>query len=688
MPRRIVFLLVIASLSAAPDLRADEGMWTFDHFPRDKVKTAYGFSMDEVWLNHVMRASARLAGGCSASFVSQTGLVMTNHHCAHGCISQLSTRERDRVESGYYASGEGDELRCPEMEVNQLVNIKDVTAVVNQATRGLEGEAYQDARKATQARLEKECQTDDKTRCDLVTLYRGGQYRLHTYKRFNDVRLVFAPEMAIAFFGGDPDNFMFPRYDLDVAFLRVYDNGKPAATPDHFRFSKASPKEGMLTFVSGNPGGTDRLLTLSQLEYQRDVSLPEMLFSTAELRGVLTEFGRRGPEERRISEHQLFGVENRYKAILGRWQALVHGGIVAEKAAAEKKLRSQVKRHPTFRKQAASAWDAIAKATQRQGELRKAFAYIEGSAGGSSDLWRIARHLVRGTHELTLPDGKRLEEYHDAALPTLRQRLFSQAPIYDSLQTLLLTHGFTKLREHLGPDHAFVKKILGNQAPGELASKLVKGTRLKDVAFRRELWEGGAAAVQQAAKADPLLALLIEVDSDGRAIRKRWETEVDAVVQKNTELIARARFAVQGDSQYPDATFSARLSYGSVSGYVEDGKTVTPTTTFAGAFARHTGREPFALPESWLRNKTQLDMNLSFNFVTTNDIIGGNSGSPVLNQSAEVVGLIFDGNIQSLGGDYGFDPATNRAVSVSAVGIVHALDKIYHAQRILKELVP
>jgi Peptidase S46 len=688
MPRRIALLLGIASLLVSAPLRAEEGMWTFDHFPRDKVKKAYGFTIDDAWLNHVMRSSARLGGGCSASFVSQNGLVMTNHHCAHGCISQLSTRERDLVASGYYAKNEGSELRCPEMEVNQLINIKDVTAVVVEATRGLQGEAYQEARKTTQARLEKDCQTDAQTRCDLVNLYRGGQYRLHTYRRFDDVRLVFAPEMAIAFFGGDPDNFMFPRYDLDVTFLRVYDNGKPAATPDYFRFSKAAPKEGMLTFVSGNPGGTDRLLTLAQLEYQRDVSLPEALFALAELRGVLTEFGRRGLEERRISEHQLFGVENRYKAMLGRWQALVEGGIVAEKAASEKMLRAQVARNPRLRKSATGAWDAVEKATQRQRELRKAFAYLEGGTGGASELWRIARHLVRGTHELTLPDGKRLEEYRDAAIPTLRQRLFSQAPIYDSLQTLLLTHAFTKLREHLGPDHAFVKKLLGNQSPDELASWLVKGTGLKNLAFRRSLWEGGEVAIKRAANNDPLLALLLSLDADGRAIRKTWETEVDAVVQKNTELIAQARFAVQGDGQYPDATSSARLSYGSVKGYTEDGRQVAPVTDFAGAYARHTGKDPFALPESWLRNKATLDLGVPLNFATSNDIIGGNSGSPVLNQDAAVVGLIFDGNIQSLGGDYGFDPATNRAVSVSAAGLIQALDKIYHADRILKELGP
>ena len=663
-------------------------MWTFDHFPRDKVKAAYGFSIDDAWLNHVMRSSARLAGGCSASFVSPTGLVMTNHHCAHGCISQLSTRESDRVANGHDAKNADNELRCPEMEVNQLVNIKDVTAEMVKATQGLQGEAYQEARKTAQARLEKECQTDENTRCDLVTLYRGGQYRLHRYRRFDDVRLVFAPEMAIAFFGGDPDNFMFPRYDLDVTFLRVYDNGKPAATPDYFPFSKEAPKDGMLTFVSGNPGATDRLLTLSQLHYQRDVFLPESLFSLAELRGVLTEFGHSGPEEHRISEHLLFGVENRYKAMLGRWQALVHGGIVAEKAAAEKTLRAQVARNPKFRKSAAGAWDAIAAATRRQYELRRALAYIEGGTRGGSELWQIARHLVRGTHELTLPDGKRLEEYRDAALPALRQRLLSQAPIYDSLQILLLTHTFTKVREMLSPDHAYVKKLLGTRSPAELARWLVQGTGLKNVAFRRSLWEGGAVAVKRAAANDPLLALMLAIDEDGRAIRKTYETEVDAVVQKNTELIAQARFAVQGDGQYPDATFSARLSYGSVKGYVEDGKTVTPVTNFAGAFERHTGKDPFALPASWLSNKAALDLTVPLNFVSTNDIIGGNSGSPVLNQKAEVVGLIFDGNIQSLGGDYGFDPATNRAVSVSSAGLLHALDKLYRAERLLKELVP
>jgi hypothetical protein len=519
-----------------------------------------------------------------------------------------------------------------------------------------------------------------------VALYHGGVHSLYRYRRFQDVRLVFAPEMAIAFFGGDPDNFNFPRFDLDVSFVRVYDDGKPARTDDHFKWSASGAGDGALTFVSGNPGGTDRLLTIAQLEYQRDVALPDTLLTLAEMRGVLTEFARRGTEQRRISETLLFSVENSFKALRGRWQALVDGRILAEKATAEKALRARVAKMPALKRDA-GAWDEIAKALVRQRELRKPYARIEGGGRTGSSLARIARMLVRGPVELAIANEKRLEEYRDSALPALKQGLFSKAPIYDELETLMLTFSLIKLREELGADHPFVRKALGQESPEELAARLIKGSKLKDVAVRKKLWDGGPAAVKAAAASDPMLAFYLAIDGDGRAIRKTFETEVDAVIKKNTEVIAKARFAVEGTKSYPDATFTARLSFGAVKGYDEAGRHIAPVTNFAGAFERATGRDPFALPKSWLSAKAKLDLQTPFNIATTNDIIGGNSGSPVIDKDAAVVGLIFDGNIHSLGGDYGFDPVMNRAVAVSSAGITHALARIYGAQRIVDELV-
>ena len=688
MTRPLSYCLLLAALCCAAPAQAEEGMWTFDNFPRAKVKATYGFDADDAWLQRVMRASARLGGGCSGSFVSPRGLVVTNHHCVSACIQALSTKKRDFAALGFVAKTEAQEQRCPDMEVHQLIQITDVTATVTQSTQGLSGQQFHDALKAVEARLEKECQSNEQTRCDVVRLYRGGQFRLHRYKRFSDVRLAFAPERAAAFFGGDPYNFTFPRFDLDVSFIRVRQDGKSATTPDHFRWSRTPVSEGTLTFVSGNPGSTERLLTVAQLLYQRDVALPESLLSLAELRGVLTEFGRRGQEERRISEDVLFGVENRYKGLRGRWQALMAGAIVEQRLATERQLRAAVATRPALQVDPKGAWDAIAKATKRQAELRKPYVYIEGNGGAGTALMRIARTLVRGTAELAVPNEKRLEEYSDASLPTLKQSLFSTAPIYNSLQILMLTHSFTKIREELGPNHPFVTKALGPRSPDELATHLVKGTRLAEVAFRRKLWQGGVGAVQEAAKTDALLAYALMIDGDARAVRKLWETEVDAVILKNSEVIAKARFALQGTQTYPDATFSARLSYGTVKGYEEEGSTIAPVTTFAGAFERHTGREPFALPQTWLAAKAKLDLNTPLNFATTNDIIGGNSGSPVIDREAAVVGLIFDGNLASLGGDYGYDALVNRAVVVSSVGIWHALEKIYGAQRLINELVP
>jgi hypothetical protein len=679
--------LLLAALLIAPALAgADEGMWTFNNFPKDRVEKAYGFKVTDPWLDNVRLSSVRLAQGCSASFVSERGLVMTNHHCAHSCIEQLSTKEKDFVKAGFLAKADTDEVKCPELEVNQLVGITSVTARMKKATEGKSGRDFFMAQRGEQAAIEKECQTADTLRCEVVSLYRGGVYDLYKYQRYQDVRLVFAPEFAIAFFGGDPDNFMFPRYDLDVTFVRVYEGGKPAKLKNWLRWSAAGVKDGDLTFVSGNPGGTNRKLTVAQLEYQRDTALPERLVAMAEMRGKLTEYARRGEEQARHSNATLFYVENGLKALTGRLEALADGSFFASKVKAEADFKAALSRDPELAKKYLPAFDEVAKAVAASKKHRRQMEFKEGLRGG--ELMGVARTLVRGAAERQKPNPERLREFSDAALPQLTQGLFSPAPVYPEFEIFLLTHTLTRMREKLGTDDPFVKKVLGQKSPAELAEELVKGSGLADVATRKKLWEGGQAAVDAAARTDALIAFAQLIDADGRAARKIYEDTIQPVLVKNQELIAQAHFAVEGTSAYPDATFTPRLSYGSVQGYEENGKQVSPLTTMGGAFERATGREPYALPKSWLDAKGKIDPKTPFNMATSNDIIGGNSGSPVVNAKGEVVGLVFDGNIQSLGGDYGFDPAVNRTVAVHSSALVEALAKIYGAQRIVDELKP
>ncbi|RKH01007.1 S46 family peptidase [Corallococcus carmarthensis] len=680
-------LVVIAALVGAAPALADEGMWTFNNFPAAKVKEKYGFEPNQQWLDKLRLGAVRLAGGCSASFVSPDGLVMTNHHCARGCIEQLSTAKQDYLANGFYAKTQAEEKQCPAMEVNQLVEITDVTDQLNKATQSLTGKQYSDTLKSEMANVEKACANgDDKVRCDVVTLYQGGKYNLYKYRRFQDVRLVFAPEHAIAFFGGDPYNFEFPRYDLDVSFVRVYQDKQPVKTPDYFKWSEHGAKENELTFVAGNPGRTSRALTIAELEYVRDVSMPKTLMYLSELRGMVTEFQKRGPEQKRISSNMLFGVENGLKASKGRHEALLDKKFFASKVAAEQELRKKVDANPEMKKKYAAAWDEIAKAEAQLVNLRKELGYIEQGQGLSSTLFGIARTLVRAGDELPKDNGQRLREFNDANQPALKAQLFSPAPIYPELEIARLTFSLTKLREELGANHPFVKKVLAKESPEQVATRVVKGSKLKDVKTRQSLFDGGKKAVD--ASKDPMIQLALLVDPDARAIRKKFEDDVESVIKKNSELVAKAKFDIYGTSQYPDATFSPRVSFGSVKGYVDEGQQVAPITQMAGAFEHATGQEPFDLPKSWVKSEKVITGTTPMNFVSTNDIIGGNSGSPVVNKNHEVVGLVFDGNIQSLGGEYGFDESVNRTVAVHSDAIIEALQKIYGANRVLEELRP
>lgn len=688
MIRRLTVLAIVAVVVVATPLAADEGMWTYNNFPADAVAKKYGFRPDQQWLDNVRLGSARLAQGCSGSFVSKDGLVMTNHHCVHTCVSQLSTSKKDLVKEGFLAKTRADEQKCPNLEVNQLVAITDVTARVNAATAGKTGAAYADAQKAEMAKITKECAVSDDIRCDVVTLYKGGKHDLYTYRRYQDVRLSWAPEFGIAFFGGDPDNFNFPRYNLDAAFVRVYKDGKPLAAEHFLPFAKTPAKAGDLTFVSGHPGHTSREYTVAELKFERDVALPKRLQRLAEWRGRLIEFGNRGKEQARFSGSDLFNVENSYKALGGRHEALLDEKFFASKVKAQSDLIAAV-RDPAMKADLERAIAEIDAALAKLKEFRASWQQFEGRQAFLSDSFTHARHLVRLADELAKPNETRLKEYTDAALPSVKAQLSSPAPIFKELEVLKLAFSLSKMREVLTVDHPLVKKVLGKESPEALAGALVKGTTLIDLKARMKLVDAVLAGDRKAldASKDPMIVLARLVDSDARALRARFENDAESVIDRANETIAKARFAVYGTSVYPDATFTLRLSYGTIAGWREKDVDVNPVTVIGGAFERHTGSIPFNLPPSWIKAQSSLTPSTPMNMSTTNDIIGGNSGSPVVNRDGHVIGLIFDGNIQSLGGEYGFNPDNNRAVAVHSALIIEALTKVYGASHLVDELM-
>jgi hypothetical protein len=674
---------------------AEEGMWTFDRFPSAAVKAKYGFAPDAKWLEHVRLATVRTKG-CSAGFVSPSGLVVTNHHCASGCGEDLSTAGRDLVKDGFLARRQEDELRCPGNQVDQLVEITDVTERIGKATRGKTGDALAAALRAETGAIEKACQIDARTRCQVVSLYRGGLYNLYRYRRWTDVRLVLLPEDAISNFGGDPDNYEFPRWALDVAFLRVYDDGKPATTPEYFRWSRTGASDGDLVFMSGSPGRTERLLTVAQLRYQRDVVIPEWGLRLAELRGYLQGFRQRGPEQARVALGALQSVENNLKRAKGQWRVLSDPKFMAEKERAEKTLRARVNADP-HQKERARAWDEIERATGEYLGFRTELQYLEDSNeltspveerpwAFDSRLFREARKLVRARTERTLPSEQRLREFQDANLPALAEGLFSTAPVHPELETATLGWSLTRMRAELRPEHPVVQKLLSRETPEELAARVVGGTKLGDPAVRKRLWEDGAA-LDAAMASDPMLQLAASVDGESLAVRKRFEV-LDATLKRNGELIARARFDVLGTAVYPDATSTPRLSYGTIRGYQLPGRDIPWRTELAGLWTRATGRPPFVLPPSWLAARGKLPDSLSYNVVGTPDSVGGNSGSPIVDRKGELVALNFDQNSFGTATPFGYDESRRRAVFVHSELILRALETVYGAQRIVDEIRP
>ncbi len=685
MKRVLLITGVLFSLFATCLSYADEGMWLYNAFPKEKVQAKYGFAPTQQWLDHVRLSSVRFNNGGSGSFVSADGLTFTNHHVGAECIQQLSTGGRDYMKTGFYAKTRAEEAKCPNLELNQLVEIEDVTARVQAAAKpDMSAADAGQAQRAAMSTIEQDCAKSTGLRCDVVTLYSGQIYNLYKYKKYTDVRLVFAPEFEAAFFGGDPDNFTYPRYDLDITFFRVYENDKPAHLDHYLHWSRTGVPENELIFVSGHPGSTGRLRTMAQLEYLRDVDYPSRLETYKHRINLLKNFSSQSGENARIAKEDLFSYENAQKAFVGYLSGLQDKEIMARKQAEEDKLRADYK---AKKSSAPDPWQEIANAMKVQRDMYVPLTYVERLRGFNS-LARIARNLVRVTEEKTKPNEKRLREFRDSNLPSMEQDLFSTAPIYKSLETVTLADSLAQMQDALGRDNPVVQKVLSGKTPDEAAKELIGNTKLDDVAFRKQLYQGGAATVQ--ASNDPLIMMMRAIDPDARAIRKQYDDQVDSVERRDGGAIAKARFAESGFTQPPDATFTLRLSYGAVKGYTENGKQIPYFTNIGGAFqhaAEHGNKDPYQLPESWMKMRPKLNLSTPLNYVSTADIIGGNSGSPTVNKAGEVVGIIFDGNIQSLVWNFVYDDRMARAIHVDSRGIQEALRNIYGADALAQELL-
>ncbi len=690
MTRRTTVLLII--LFSSPFwmniVQADEGMWLLNAPPRQLLKDKYQFDLTDDFLTHVQRASVRFNNGGSGGFVSADGLIVTNHHIGADSIQKISPPGKDYLQDGFYAPTHADELKCPDLELNVLQSILDVTERVNAAVKSemKPAEAFA-ARRAIMAAIEKESLDETKLRSDVVTLYQGGQYHLYRYKKYTDVRLVFAPEAAAAGFGGDVDNFEYPRHGFDVCFFRAYENGKPARVQHFFKWNAQGPKEDDLVFVTGHPGTTNRQDTLAKLQHRRDVTLPYLLSRLRAQEALLEQFAARGPEQHRLAQKDLHRVANARKAYSGQYQGLLDPTVLSSKAAQEKSLRDKIAADPDKQKAYGDAWERIAAAEKTLAGLERDYYLLESGHAFDSELFNIARHLVRLAAEKPKPNADRLREYRESALESLEFQLFSPAPIHAELERARLAGSLSFLAEYLGGDHPLVTKIFAGKSPAARAGSVIAGTKLSDPEERRRLAKGGQKAIDDSD--DPMILLARLVDDDARALRKKYENQVEEVERQANAQIAAAKFAVLGSGIAPDATFTLRLAFGRVKGYEVDGVELPFHTTFGSAFERaekQGQREPFVLPQRWLKGKDKVDLKTPFNFTSTADTIGGNSGSPVLNRAGELVGINFDRNRHGLVRNFVYTDVQARHIAVHSQAVLEALRKLYDAEGLAKEL--
>ncbi len=674
------FLLVAVSINSLSKINADEGMWLFNDLPKDYLKSKHGFEPTDEWADKLMKSCVRFNVGGSASFISSNGLVLTNHHVAFDTLSKLSNDENNYAKDGFLAKSMDSELKAPDLELNQLQKITDVTDKVNESVTA--DMAPADAAKARRARID-EIQTaatdESGLRSDVVTLYGGGKYHLYQYKKYTDVRLVWAPEAGIAFFGGDADNFEYPRFNLDATIFRVYEDGMPAKIEHFLKWSENGPDENELVFVAGNPGRTSRIFTTDALKHQRDTRMPYILDFIRRREVLLQQFGLGGPEKERIAKDQLFGIQNSRKAYMGMLGGLQDPSVMATAEAAEQKLLEKVKSTPELQEYA-SAWDKIADVQKRKAEMQGQGVLI------SSRMFSIAQELVQMATEDQKPSSERLREFQDSGRDSLEQQLFSSAPIYPELQQAVLADEIARMCEIRGADDELCQKILAGKNPIDRASELIMGSKLGDPEVRRKVATGGIEAIKSSD--DPLIKLALIVDDKVRADRKVSE-ELGEIEKQAYAQISKVLFAANGTSVYPDATFTLRLAFGPVTGYEEKGKSIPAFTDIDGTFAHeegHAGQKDFDLPETWAAARGKIPGGTKMNFVCTADIIGGNSGSPVVNKDLELVGLIFDGNIQSLIADYAYTDKQGRSVSVHSNAIREALRYVYDAETLADQL--
>ena len=680
------FTLAIVSLGAiCLPAGAEEGMWTFDNLPLKLLQQKYGFTPTQAWLDHLRLSCVRLNDGGSGSFVSGHGLLLTNHHVARGQLQKNSTKEQDYIRDGFYAARPEAEMKSPDLEVNVLQSMENVTPRVAAALQGAKTPEEEFAkRRAAIADIERESLQKTGLRSDVVTLYQGGEYWLYRYRKYTDVRLVFAPEEQAAFFGGDPDNFTYPRHDVDMALFRVYDNGKPLDTRDYLKWNPQGAKDEELVFVAGHPGSTSRMDTLAQLEVERDVTTPSLLKMLKHRIAVLRRYSALGPEQAREAGSDIFGMANGLKAYEGRLKGLLDKNVWDTKRKEEEAFRAAVMANPQRQAAYGGAWEQIAQAEKKAAtRLKERWFHSTGS-----ELLGLANDIVQYVVEVKKPDAQRLPGFHEAQLESLRYEMFSPAPIYPGLEIAKIGGQLEQDVAEMGPNDPYLKVLLNGRGPNEVAETLVKGTKLADPEFRKKLVEGGEAAV--AASGDPMIVLARKLDPLRREFIKWTEDNVQSVEQRAGEQIGKARFAAYGKDAYPDATFTLRLSYGQVKGYPMNGTQAPSKTTFYGLYDRARSfdfRSPWNLPARYQEGKDKLDLSTPLDFVTTNDIIGGNSGSPVVNRAGEIVGLVFDGNIESLVGDFVYEGETNRTVAVHTAAMTEVLRKLYNTPALVNELL-
>jgi hypothetical protein len=682
--RSIILLPAALLLTTAPMTHAEEGMWTFDNLPLKQLAAKYNFHPTQAWLDHLRLSSVRLNDGGSGSFVSSDGLLLTNHHMARGQLQKNSTADHDYLRDGFYAATPDAEMKSPDLEVNVLAAMQDVTARVQGAAKGIADEARAlKARDAEIAAIEKESKDKTGLRSDVVSLYQGGEYWLYQYKAYTDVRLVFAPEQQAAFFGGDPDNFTYPRYDLDMALFRVYEDGKPVHTDNYLKWNAKGAAPGELVFISGQPGSTQRDDTVSELLMDRDLVGPASTEYLERRIAASQAFAAQGPEQARLVASTVFSLQNSLKVYIGRAEALSAPSIMAKKRAEEADFRAKVAANPEWQKSYGDAWETIDAVEKKAAPRLNAMIFRRTD----SRLFSIARQIVQYVVEVKKPDGERLDGYHDAQLESLKFQLLSPAPIYLSTEKLYMTTALNLAAEKLGKNDEYLVKLLNGSDVNTFINSVVDGTKLTDVAVRKNLLNGGEAAV--AASTDPMIVAALRTDPLAREYRRWQHDEIDSVLTTAGEKLGKARFLVYGKDAYPDATFTLRLSYGTIDGYPYNGTIAPPFTTFYGLYDRaasFSNKPPFDLTPKEAAGRDKLDLSTPLDFVSTGDIIGGNSGSPVVNRDGELVGLIFDGNIESLAGDFVYDGSRNRAVAVHSAGMIEALRKLYGAGALADEL--